>query len=149
MAPDPARLRALLDRLGWPHMIIGGLAVAARGTPRMTVDADVTVAVPDGAESELVERCLAGGFAPLPAEPLEFVRTHRVLPVAAQDGMRVDLVVAGSPYESEAIGRASDVRVGDVVLRVMAAEDLVIRRGDCAQPQPLAKKRLRRFRIPG
>jgi predicted nucleotidyltransferase len=59
-------------------------------------------------------------------DPVAFVRAHRVLPVAAGDGMRVDLVAAGSPYETEAIGRATDVRVGDVVLRVMSAEDLLI-----------------------
>ncbi len=141
MAPDPGRLRALLDRIGWPSMVIGGLAVAARGTPRMTADADVTVAVPDGAEPKLVERCGAAGFQPLAGEPVEFVRTHRVLPVAAADGMRVDLVVAGSPYETEAIGRATDVRVGEVVLRVMAAEDLVIHKIVAGRPRDLEDAR--------
>ena len=136
-APDPARLQSLLERLGWPHMVIGGLAVAARGTPRMTGDADVTVAVPEGAESELVARCEAAGFSPLPADPVEFVRVHRVLPIAAEDGMRVDLVVAGSPYESEAIGRATEVRVGEVLLRVMAAEDLVIHKLIAGRPRDL------------
>ncbi|MBI5489908.1 MAG: nucleotidyltransferase [Deltaproteobacteria bacterium] len=136
-APDPLRLQMLLERLGWPHMVIGGLAVAARGTPRMTGDADVTVEVPEGAEAEMVARCVAAGFSPLPADPAEFVHVHRVLPVAAEDGMRVDLVVAGSPYESDAIGRATRVRVGDALLHVMTAEDLVIHKLVAGRPRDM------------
>lgn len=126
MIPDLARLRRLVDALQWPSMVIGGLAVAARGRPRMTGDADLTIAMPRDGEEELIRRCLAAGFRALPEEPLEFVRTRRVLPLEADDGSRVDAIVAGSPYEIEAIGRSTDVVVHGVILRVACAEDVVI-----------------------
>jgi len=126
MTPDLARLRRLVETLEWPTMVIGGLAVAARGRPRMTADADITIAMPEGAEEDLVRRCLAAGFRPLPEEPLDFVRARRVLPLQADDGTRVDAIVAGSPYEIEAIGRSTDVAVQGVTLRMACAEDVVI-----------------------
>lgn len=141
MPPDLGRLRVLLDTLGWPYMIIGGIAVAARGRPRMTGDADVTVAVPEGAEPLLIDRCRAAGFRPLPDEPLAFVVSHHVLPLVGDDGTRVDLVVAGSPYESDAIARATDVNMEGVVLRVATAEDVVIHKVVAGRPTDLEDAR--------
>jgi len=53
MRADDALLGALralvsaLDALGKPAMIIGGIAVIARGVPRQTIDIDATVAAAD------------------------------------------------------------------------------------------------------
>jgi len=76
------------------------------------------------------------GFAPRPAEPDAFVAETGVLPLAREsDGWEVDLVFAGSPYEHEAIGRASIVELEGVALPVIAAEDLVIHKLVAGRPR--------------
>lgn len=141
MPPDLVKVKLLLDTLGWPYMIIGGIAVAARGRPRMTSDVDVTVAVPEGGEAMLIERCRAAGFRPLPEDPVAFVVSHHVLPVMADDSSRVDLIVAGSPYEFQAIARATEVDISGLLLRVATAEDVVIHKLVAGRPEDLGDAR--------
>jgi hypothetical protein len=48
-------LAAALDALGQPAMIIGGIAVIARGVPRQTIDIDATVSAADLDLEQVVE----------------------------------------------------------------------------------------------
>jgi hypothetical protein len=108
-------------------MVIGGLAVAVRGRPRMTRDADVTVGLEPSELPRVLEAARAAGFSPRTEEPGSFVAKTGVLPLArTSDGWEVDLIFAGSPYEHEAIARATVEDLQGVTLPVISAEDLVI-----------------------
>jgi len=63
----PRALRALarvLARLPAPAMLIGGMAVIARGIPRTTRDIDVAVVGGRRTLAHLVARLAQGGFEP-------------------------------------------------------------------------------------
>jgi hypothetical protein len=137
MTPERfAALAALLERLGAPAMVIGGVAVSIHGRPRMTLDADVTIALDVAELPRILEAAAACGFSPRVESPREFAETTRVLPLALdRDGWEVDLVFAGTPYELEAIARAATVSVGGVRLPVVSAADLVIHKILAGRPR--------------
>lgn len=133
-----AALARLLEAIGRPAAILGGLAVAVHGRPRMTLDADVTVDLePDQARCVL-DAALQVGFEPRVADPEGFARDTRVLPLRqASDLWEVDLIFAGSPYEREALARARVHRLGGVELPVMSAEDLLIHKILAGRPRDI------------
>lgn len=117
-------------------MVIGGLAVSVHGRPRMTMDADVTLALDTSELARVLDAAGRCGFAPRAEEPGAFVRRTRVLPLCRlQDGWEVDLVFAGSPYELDAVGRASTVVLGGVELPVVSAADLLIHKILAGRPR--------------
>lgn len=116
-----------------PYMVIGGFANLFWGRSRLTRDLDLTLSCPQDRLVSLVED-LRQRFRALPADPLEFARRNRVLPVRVGE-VRVDLVLAGLPYEEAAIRRARVVDVGGRPIRVCSPEDLIIHKIISDRPQ--------------
>jgi hypothetical protein len=114
-----------LDDLRVPYMVIGGFANLRWGKPRLTQDIDFKVELDESRWGDALAM-LSRRFRILVDEPIGFLRETRVLPVATRNGVRADLVVAGLPYESEAIRRAIAVRVAARDVRLCTAEDLVL-----------------------
>jgi hypothetical protein len=137
----PGRLRslaALLEEMNLPAMVIGGLAVAVHGLPRMTRDADVTVAL----ELDQLQRALNAaqktGFAARVSDPFKFAADTNVLPLQrTDDGWEVDIILAGSPYELEAISSAQQIVLGGVALPIISAQDLLIHKIIAGRPRDL------------
>lgn len=133
-SPDlRAVLAALFDALksmGQPAMLIGGLAVIARGVPRLTIDVDVVVQA-EGLDIDRLWRTLReAGFGPrvVDAEKLAVERQVLLLTHPA-GGMTVDLSLGWLAFEREALERATLVDWGGVCLPVATPEDLVIFKG--------------------
>jgi hypothetical protein len=118
-------LARALARAGVPYMVIGGLAVLVRGVPRLTRDVDVVVGCPPAEVGRLV-RALRPEFEPLVEDPEAFAADTMVVPVAGVDGTRVDIILAGLPFEHDAIARAKPEVLGGVTIRVCTAEDLIL-----------------------
>ncbi len=122
--------RALEELQDWlrgqeiPFMVIGGIANLIWGEPRLTQDIDITVEVPEGKINELVAK-LSEVFKVLPESPLSFVKAVRVIPIEVE-GVRADLILAGTKYEREAIERVIDMSFGGVKVRICTPEDLII-----------------------
>ena len=114
-----------LDLRGVPHAAIGGFANLYWGRPRLTQDLDLKISLEEGQWEEFVTEA-ASRFELLPPKPLEMLRDLRVLPIATRAGVRVDLVVAGLPYEESAIRRAVPIDVAGTTVRLCTAEDLVL-----------------------
>jgi hypothetical protein len=106
-------------------MLIGGLAVAAWGEPRATVDVDLTVWAEPAELDQAVTR-LCQRLRCLPPEPAEFARRARVLPAMTVQGIRVDFIFGALPVERDAIGRAQTKEIGGRPVRVAAVEDLIL-----------------------
>ena len=118
-------LRSHLDARAIPHMLIGGLALAAWGLSRLTLDVDVTVWVqPDDLSSVIAE--LTKRFTPRTQDPEAFVRKTRTLPLETASGVRIDVLFAGFPFEREMIDRAVDRLLNRRIIRVATREDLVL-----------------------
>jgi len=139
MTPERfAALALLLDRLGALAMVIGGVAVSIHGRPRMTLDADVTIALDVAELPRILEAVNACGFSPRVDSPREFTEATRVLPLrSVSDGWEVDLIFAGTPYELEAISRARVTTLGGVDLPIVSAADLLIHKILAGRPRDM------------
>ena len=118
-------LALTLSDNGIPYMIIGGMANAVWGEPRATLDVDATVWVADDEIGELLS-VLESVFRPLVANPLDFIRDTRVLPLESEDRVRIDLIFGMLPYEQEAIKRAVELNVAGSPVRFCTPEDLIL-----------------------
>jgi len=132
-----ARIADALDAAGIPYMVIGGQAVLVHGEPRLTGDIDVTVDV----RLDEVAR-LQSGIEDLGLDVLvdvaTFTRDTHVVPCRdPATGIRVDFVLATSPYERGALARACGVLIGTRHVRFTSAEDLVIHKLLGGRPRDL------------
>jgi hypothetical protein len=131
-AADPitSALRALagaFDEAGVPAMIIGGIAVIARGVPRHTIDIDATLRA-EGLDIDLLIRVLAShGIVPRVPDAKAFALERQVLLVRhAASEVPLDISLAWLPFELEALERATPVDFGGVQLRVAEVADLLV-----------------------
>lgn len=132
-APEQPLVQALaaLDRalteLGVPFMIIGGIAVIARGVPRQTIDIDATV----WGEATSLEDLLAGleahAIVPRIPDAEEFARRRQVLLLEHRStGTTLEISLAWLPFEREAIERAGPVILRGVEVPVAQPQDLIV-----------------------
>lgn len=114
---DVLRLTAeVLNTLGPPWALVGGLAVSVRGEPRFTRDIDIAVAVADDAAAEhLVAELQSRGFAVrlvLEQQALGRLATVRLLaPGEGESGIVVDLLFASCGVEPEICDAAEQLEV--------------------------------------
>ena len=126
----------LLDELQVPYMVIGGVANLVWGNPRTTQDVDLTIELPNERISQVIS-ALKVKLDLLPTDPEAFLGETHVLPVATREGVRIDLIRAGLPFEEAAIRRAVERIVGGVRVRVATAEDLIIHKLASTRPRDL------------
>ncbi len=119
--------RAAIDFLAGadvPFLVIGGLAVAAVGEPRLTADIDVIAFVPMDAAERLIPSSAAAGFA---AAEDEVGRLHATGTLRFQlDRFQLDIIVASLPFEERARRRAVSMRLFDRDVPMPTAEDLLL-----------------------
>lgn len=122
-----AALERALSGLGRPHMLIGGLAVIARGVPRDTDDIDATVWA-DGLDlDELFAALAAQEIVPRIADARQFAAANQVLLlVHAPTGTPIEVSLGWLPFEADAMRSAERIRLGAVELPVALATDLVV-----------------------
>src|SRR5262245_30488478 len=107
------------------HMLIGGVAVIARGVRRLTDDVDATLWGAGVDLRSLLRRLSAQRIVPRIRDALEFARRNQVLLLRHEpSGVDVDLSIAWLPFESDALDRASLMKVGRRRVRVATADDL-------------------------
>ena len=71
-----------------------------------------------------------------------------VLPCSSQAGPRVDLIFSFTPYEQQAIQRATAVRIGGTLVKYASLEDLIIHKVFAGRPRDLEDARLILLRHP-
>lgn len=108
-------------------MFIGGIAVIARGVPRLTVDVDATVQGDAIDLQDLLATLEAQQIVPRIADAEDFARRRQVLLLEhGPSGTPLEISLGWLPFELEALRRASPVDFGGVTIPVAQAEDLVI-----------------------
>jgi hypothetical protein len=78
--------------------VIGGVAAALHGRPRLTEDVDAVVISDD--PSALIESAKSYGFTPRINDALDFSRRTRVLLLRHQSGVNVDISLGALPFEA-------------------------------------------------
>lgn len=108
-------------------MIIGGIAVIARGVPRQTIDIDATVDATGTDIDALLATLGQHGIEPRIPDAAAFARERQVLLLRhLPSGTPLDVTLASLPFELEALDRATIVDFDGVPVRVATPEDLVI-----------------------
>jgi len=114
-----------LDTAGVAYMVIGGLANAVWGSPRNTIDIDLTIVLDPGLANALLES-LGPAYGSRTADPESFATRTRVLPLRHSSGVQIDLIFALLLFEEEAVRRAVAVEIAGVPVRFCTPEDLVL-----------------------
>lgn len=131
--PDEGVLKALaalnraLADLGAPAMIIGGIAVIARGVPRLTVDVDATVWGADVSLEALFSALSVHEIVARIPDAEGFARRRQVLLLEHRPtGTPLEVSLGWLPFEREALERASAVDFGGQTIVVPQVEDLLV-----------------------
>jgi hypothetical protein len=120
------KLQRRLRESDIPSIVIGGVAVALWGEPRVTRDVDLKIRL-ERHEADRLFGVLSPDYTPLLSDPQRAVREQAMLFVQDSAGTRLDLLLADTPYDVEAIrrGRMAEVYPG-APITVCSPEDLVI-----------------------
>jgi hypothetical protein len=128
----------VLARTGVPWMVIGGIAVIARGVRRMTADIDAVVRGDQTNVAALLRDLAARRIVPRINDVEAFAGESLVLLLRHEPtGVEFDLSLAWTAFEHEALEARSDTKYGAVVAPMAAAEDLVIFKAMAARPRDI------------
>ncbi len=120
------QIQTRLRELGIPSAIIGGLAVALWGEPRLTRDIALRISLSADAATHLLE-WLAPTYTP--ASPLaeRLFQRLNILFLRDPDGARIDLMQSNTPFDKEVLRRARSVEIlPEQQIVVCSAEDLIV-----------------------
>jgi hypothetical protein len=121
-----AEIQGFCQKHRWRFCVIGGLALTRWGSPRQTLDVDLTILAGFGGEGEVIE-ALVSAFRPRRADAAEFALHSRVVLIAATNGVPIDVSLGGLPFEEEMIERASPFEyLPGVAIMTASAEDMII-----------------------
>lgn len=122
-----AALDRALAEIDAPAMIIGGIAVIARGVPRLTVDVDATVWGAAVSLGELFSTLEAHEILPRIPDAEVFARRRQVLLLEHRpSGTPLEVSLGWLPFEREAMERASPVDFAGQTILVPQVEDLLV-----------------------
>lgn len=122
-----AALRDALDATGAPWMVIGGVAIIARGVRRMTTDIDACVRGDAITPERLVATLATHEIEPRVPDGLAFARANLVLLARHRPtGVDLDVSLAWTHFEHEALAAASATRYGRVEAPMASAQDLIV-----------------------
>jgi hypothetical protein len=122
-----AALFKALKNIDRPAMLIGGLAVIARGVPRLTIDIDAVIHA-EGLDIDRLWKVLRDSeLEPRVGDAAEIATERMVLLLQhLPSRVTVDLSLGWMVFEREAIRRATTVDLDGVPFPVATPEDLVV-----------------------
>ena len=119
-------LQRHLSEAGIPSVVVGGVAVAAWGDPRVTRDVDLKVQL-ERDDADRLLAVLSPDYTSLLPDPRQTLKKQAMVFVQDTLGTRLDLLLADTPYDVVAIQRGRDVELQPgVAVRLCSPEDLVI-----------------------
>jgi len=132
------RIARELASAGLPYMIIGGQAVLLYGSPRLTLDIDITLGVSVDEMKRVLNTAEGMGLEIIPQDIEAFVKRTFVLPAKDETtGIRIDLIFSFTPYEREAIERARPILFDDTPVLFASMEDVIIHKIFAGRPRDL------------
>ena len=132
------RLAQALESRLIAYMVIGGQAVLLYAEPRLTRDIDITLGLSADRLPTLLDVIGTLGLRVRVENAEDFVRQTMVLPCEeVASSIRVDFIFSSSPYEAEALSRASRVKIGGSEVRYASVEDLIIHKLVAGRPRDI------------
>ncbi len=119
-------IQSLLQRNQIPSIVIGGVAIAAWGEPRVTRDVDLKILM-GRQDADRLMHILSKNYTALIADPGEALRKRGMLFMQDTLGTRLDLLLAETPFDQVAIQRGLEFEIEPgTFFRVCSPEDLII-----------------------
>ncbi len=117
------KIQILLNNASVPSIVIGGIAIAAWGEPRLTRDVDLKILL-SREDADLLLGILADRYTMLIPNPGESLRKQALVFIQDDLGTRLDLMLADTPYDGLAIQRGREVEIQPGIrIRVCSPED--------------------------
>ncbi|MEO7453303.1 MAG: nucleotidyl transferase AbiEii/AbiGii toxin family protein [Fimbriimonadales bacterium] len=130
---------AALESAQVRYLVVGGVAAALHGVPRMTADIDLAIALDDDNATRVIEVLLDLGFAPrAPVNPLDFanerareswIRDKSLTVFSLQSASPIPVevdILATNPFDFETAWEARTVKdVGGVSVNVVDRNRLI------------------------
>lgn len=138
MTPEPVSVETVyavertLRELGIEHAFVGGLALSAWGVPRATFDLDLAVSLPGTRQAELLAALGKLGWNVDPIFERGWRDQKSGIPVinvkipAERSLIRVDLLIADTPFLRSVLARRVDIDLGQGNVPICSAADLVL-----------------------
>ena len=131
-------LQKLMDTIGCPWTIIGGVASSLLGKPRFTADVDAVVLVEPGALSSIIKNARKLGLEPRINGAEAFAEKNRVLLLKHKgSGINIDLSLGLLPFEEQAVKKSKKHKIGDISFYLPTVEDLIIFKAVAHRPQDM------------
>jgi len=119
-----------------PWMVIGGIAVIARGVRRMTTDIDVVVRGDAVDTRSLLRTLVRFGIRPRIDGAEKFAQENLVLLLRhTSSGVDLDLSLGWTAFEQDAIAACTKATYGSAAFPMARAEDLVVFKAMAARPK--------------
>jgi hypothetical protein len=117
----------LLNKIGLPYMIVGGLAVNYYGQIRTTEDIDIVASVKLKDIPGLLKALKEKKYKFHREEISALVRMGNRFAIAdPSDTYRIDFWIPKFPYENQAFDRRRKTKIGNKTLYLICPEDLVL-----------------------
>lgn len=107
-----------------PYLVIGGLAVATIGEPRMTGDVDVIGYLTTEQATALIDAAAEAGFEVADDERERLLATGTLR--FHKGGFQLDIILASLPFEDDARARARKHRLFGRLVPLPTPEDLIL-----------------------
>lgn len=131
-------LKKLMDDIGCPWTLIGGIAAGILGKPRFTADVDAVVSIKNEEITVFLKNAKKYGLVPRINNPEDFAVKNRVILLKHfLTGIGLDISLGLLPFEMEAIKGSRSYKIGDVSIRLPKAEDLIIFKAVAHRPQDM------------
>jgi hypothetical protein len=138
LAPAIRSLCNLFKSSDVPGMIIGGVAACIHGQARATEDVDAAVLLDERHLNHFVKLAAVEGLHPRISDAIAFARRNAVLLLEhSGSGVSVDIALGRLPFERYAVEHATSVKIDDLVVPVVAPEDLIVMKAIAHRPQDL------------
>jgi hypothetical protein len=133
-----AGLVGALHETGIPWMVIGGIAVIARGVRRMTTDIDAVVRGDRTSPGALLRILARKLIVPRIENAEVFAQETFVLLLRHEPtGVEFDVSLAWTAFEHEALDARTDAKYGSVIAPMARPEDLVLYKAFAARPRDI------------
>lgn len=133
-----ADLAAALNATAVPWMVIGGIAVIARGVRRLTTDIDATVRGDQIDVASLLKALAKKRIVPRIHDAARFASESLVLLLKHQPtGVELDVSMAWTNFEQEALATCSVAAFGKARAPMAQAEDLIVFKAIAGRPKDI------------
>lgn len=115
----------LLDELKYPYVIIGGLAVSLIGEPRMTLDIDFILSIPEKDIHNFLETAIKRGFGLNMKKELQRIKQTGTFRFS-MGLFHADIILTSSEFESSVFKRRKKIKLAGKKTYFPSPEDLII-----------------------